>query len=181
MALAACPWWSLDARIVKYGARNASWIRLLLLALFTAQAAVVILLRFGWRPGIDLVRGFNKRILNPVMIRVAGRRYWYAAALHHIGTRSGRGYTTPVVAERIGDRVYIPLPDGRDVYWCRNLEAAGWGELELGGVRYGLSEPGIVPADEVAPLLPPRRLRTLNVFRVREFLSLETAPWPHAS
>ena len=36
------------------------------------------------------VRQFNKHVLNPVMRLAAGRRHWYAAALHHVGRRSGR-------------------------------------------------------------------------------------------
>lgn len=56
------------------------------------------------------VRTFNKHILNPMMLAVAGRRHWYAAALHHTGRRSGRHYTTPVVAQPVPDGFVIPLP-----------------------------------------------------------------------
>lgn len=56
------------------------------------------------------VRTFNKHILNPMMPAVAGRRHWYAAALHHTGRRSGRHYTTPVVAQPVPDGFVIPLP-----------------------------------------------------------------------
>jgi hypothetical protein len=38
MALAARPWWSLDARIVKYGARKRGRISQLLVALLAAEA-----------------------------------------------------------------------------------------------------------------------------------------------
>jgi hypothetical protein len=38
---------------------------------------------------LDTVRVFNKRVLNPVMLLVAGRKYWYAGVIEHTGRRSG--------------------------------------------------------------------------------------------
>jgi hypothetical protein len=45
---------------------------------------------WGGAQAWDAVRQVNKRVANPVMLRLAGRRYWYAAAIHHRGRRSGR-------------------------------------------------------------------------------------------
>ncbi len=56
----------------------------------------------------DAVRSFNRHVLNPVMLLMAGRRRWYAAAIVHRGRRSGRRYTTPVVAEKVGDGIIVP-------------------------------------------------------------------------
>ena len=44
----------------------------------------------GNERGRDAVRRFNRRWLNPVMLRMAGRPNWYAARLEHVGRRSGR-------------------------------------------------------------------------------------------
>jgi hypothetical protein len=46
----------------------------------------------------DAVRVFNKYALNPVMMHLAGRKYWYAAVIRHVGRRSRQAYATPVVA-----------------------------------------------------------------------------------
>ena len=50
----------------------------------------------------DLIRLSNKYLLNPVMLLPAGRRCWYASVVHHTGRRSGKKYSTPVVADRVG-------------------------------------------------------------------------------
>ena len=68
----------------------------------------------------DAVRTFNKHVLNPAMLLLAGREHWYAAALQHTGRRSGKTYTTPVVADRVVDGVIVPLPYGTGVDWLRN-------------------------------------------------------------
>jgi hypothetical protein len=37
------------------------------------------------------VRIFNKFVLNPGMVRLAGRKRWYAAVIIHTGRRTGTG------------------------------------------------------------------------------------------
>ena len=46
---------------------------------------------------LDTVRVFNKHLLNPAMLLVAGRKHWYAGVIEHTGRRSGKNYATPVV------------------------------------------------------------------------------------
>ena len=48
---------------------------------------------------LDNVRVFNKRLLNPLMLRFAGRKYWYASVIEHTGRRSGKHFATPVATE----------------------------------------------------------------------------------
>lgn len=45
-----------------------------------------------------MVRSFNRSVLDPAMLTLAGRRLWYASVIEHRGRMSGRGYRTPVVA-----------------------------------------------------------------------------------
>ena len=63
---------------------------------------------------LDTVRVFNKHVLNPVMMLVAGQKYWFAGVIEHTGRRSGKKYSTPVVIDRVGDGFIIPLPYGTD-------------------------------------------------------------------
>ena len=44
-----------------------------------------------------LVRPLTK-ILNPLMVRLASRRFFPMAQIHHIGRRSGKAYVTPTSA-----------------------------------------------------------------------------------
>ncbi|HEX9177712.1 MAG TPA: hypothetical protein VF874_17100, partial [Mycobacterium sp.] len=69
-------------------------VRLTLAAL---DVILVIVFRGKWRPGIDAVRQFNKAVLNPAMLRMAGSKHWYASVVHHLGRMSGKPYSTPVV------------------------------------------------------------------------------------
>jgi hypothetical protein len=61
-------------------------------------AFFLVVSRSRVRPVMDAVRVFDKRVLNPAMMMVAGRRHWYASVLRHIGHRSGKEDAAPVVA-----------------------------------------------------------------------------------
>ncbi|MFI7542234.1 alpha/beta fold hydrolase [Actinoplanes sp. NPDC049599] len=126
----------------------------------------------------DAVRRFNKRFLNPVMLLVAGRRYWYAAALHHVGRRSGRPYTTPVVAEPVGGGFVIPLPYGDDVDWLRNIRAAGRASIEVHGRRYTLDDPRVVDAGYALPLVRRSRRRVWQRLGIRHYLQVHAVATP---
>jgi hypothetical protein len=53
------------------------------------------------------------RVLNPLILTVAGRRHMaLAAVVHHRGRRSGRAYATPVGAGPTTDGFVIPLTFG---------------------------------------------------------------------
>jgi deazaflavin-dependent oxidoreductase (nitroreductase family) len=79
------------------------------------------------------LRRFTKHVVNPMTVRRAGRTSYPSAALHHIGRKSGRPYVTPLAAEPVEGGFVIPLVDGDDTDWCRNLLAAGEGTLDLNG------------------------------------------------
>ena len=70
---------------------------------------------------LDNVRAFNKLALNPLMLRLAGRKYWYASVIEHTGRHSGKNYATPVATERVPDGFVIPLPYGVGVDWAAKL------------------------------------------------------------
>jgi hypothetical protein len=80
---------------------------ILLLALLTA---------FFRLQGIEHVteasRVVNKRYGNPAMMKLAGRRYFFAGIIRHTGRRSGREYATPVWALPTSEGFLISLPFG---------------------------------------------------------------------
>jgi hypothetical protein len=55
-----------------------------------------------------VVRPLTK-ILNPLIVRLAGRRHFrMAAQIRHVGRRSGRSYVTPAGARLHGEVIMIP-------------------------------------------------------------------------
>ena len=122
------------------------------------------------------VRGINKRLLNPLMIRLAGRKHWYASVVEHTGRRSGKHYATPVVVERVPDGFVIPLPYGVGVDWLRNVVAAGHANVRTQGQRYRVVQPEIISAEAATPQLRPDRLRTYHLFGVKNYLQVKSEP-----
>ena len=123
----------------------------------------------------DAVRRFNKHLLNPAMMRLAGRRHWYAAVIRHTGRRSGRHYATPVVAERTADGFIIPLPYGTGTDWLRNVRAAGTATVTASGQDVDVAEPEVIDAAAAAPQLTPRRRRAFQRFGIENFLQVKAA------
>jgi deazaflavin-dependent oxidoreductase (nitroreductase family) len=124
----------------------------------------------------DTVGTFNKYVLNPAMLHLAGRRHWYAAVIRHTGRNSGRGYATPVVADRvIGDGFIVPLPYGTGVDWLRNVLAEGKAAITVGGQTYDVTEPEVIDADAAAPKLTPQRRRAFARFGIDDYLHVKLA------
>jgi hypothetical protein len=123
----------------------------------------------------DQIRAFNKHVLNPAMMHLAGRKYWYASVIRHVGRRSGRHYATPVVADQVADGFIIPLPYGTHVDWLRNVQTSGQAIITAHGRDYDVAEPELLDAVAVTALLPGSRVRAFTRFGVEQFLLLRAA------
>ncbi|ABM12239.1 MULTISPECIES: nitroreductase/quinone reductase family protein [Mycolicibacterium] len=123
----------------------------------------------------DAVRTFNKHVLNPVMLLLAGRRHWYAAALRHTGRRTGRIRTTPVVAERVSDGFITPLPYGTGVDWLRNVQATRTATITVDGSSFDVVDPQIIDAATAAGQLSARRRRAFGRFGIQHFVKFDLA------
>lgn len=123
----------------------------------------------------DRVRKFNKYVLNPAMLQLAGRKHWYAAVIRHTGRRSGRRYATPVVAEPVADGFVVPLPYGTGVDWLRNLLAAGCAVVTVHGQTYDITDPEIIDAPAASLLLPSHRMKVFRRFNIDNFLKVRVA------
>ena len=123
----------------------------------------------------DSVRTFNKYVLNPAMLHMAGRKHWYAAVIRHSGRRSARSYATPVVADRVTDGFILPLPYGTGVDWLRNVLAAGRAAITVDGRTYDVVEPEIIDAATAAPQLSARRRRAFQRFHIDNYLKVKLA------
>lgn len=120
----------------------------------------------------DGVRMFNKHVLNPAMLHLAGRKHWYASAIRHTGRATGKSYVTPVVANPVADGFIIPLPYGTGVDWLRNVLAAGRATITSGGRTYDVITPEIIDAASAAPKLSPRHRRAFHRFGIDDFLQV---------
>lgn len=122
---------------------------------------------------LDHIRVFNKRLLNPLMMRLAGRKYWYAAVIEHTGRRSGKHYATPVSAEQTQEGFLIPLPYGANVDWLRNVLAEGNATIRAHGLTYHVTQPEVVSAETATPKLRPERRRVYDLFGVDNYLRVK--------
>jgi deazaflavin-dependent oxidoreductase (nitroreductase family) len=134
------------------------------------------LLPESWpEPLQKLIRTSNKYLLNPLMLRLAGRRYWYASVINHTGRRSGKQYSTPIVADQAGDDLIIPLPYGTDVDWVRNVLKAGRAAVVRRGQTYQVRAPEIIDATQALPALPRERRHAFERMSIEHFLRLRIA------
>ena len=141
------------------------------LMLLLLEAVLIVVFRLQVRPAIDAIRRFNRAVLNPAMMKLAGSAHWYASVIHHQGRASGRSYATPVVVEQAGSHFYIPLPYGL-TDWCANVTAAGGCTIERKGKLYHTAAPTIVPFADASPVISARSLRSFRLYNVRSFLRL---------
>ncbi len=117
-----------------------------------------------------LIRANNKYLLNPLMLRLAGRRWWYASVVEHTGRCSGKRYATPIVADRVGDHLLVPLPYGTQVDWVRNVLTAGEATVVSKGHTYRVTSPELIGATQALPLLARDRRRTFERVSIGHFL-----------
>jgi deazaflavin-dependent oxidoreductase (nitroreductase family) len=122
-----------------------------------------------------LVRPLTK-ILNPLMVRLAGRRFFPMAQIHHVGRRSGKAYVTPTSAHVRGDVLLIGLTFGNQSDWSRNVRAAGGCTVRLGGHTYRGTSPQLVTwADDralIASAFNPVLRAGFRLLGIRQFMRL---------
>lgn len=127
-------------------------------------------------PFQTLIRTSNKYLLNPLMLRLAGKKFWYASVVEHTGRKSGKRYSTPVVADRVDDHLVIPLPYGTQVDWVRNVLDSGEATIVSKGQTYHAVSPELIDSTQALPLLPRDRRRTFERVSIEHFLRMRIAP-----
>ena len=135
-------------------------LRIVLLASVLVGLAVTFFRLQAIKPVTDKTRSLNKRFGNKAMMKLAGRRYFFAGVIRHTGRRSGREYATPIWAVPTAEGVVISLPFGEGADWLKNLLAAGRATIETRGETWTVAEPEVVDRETVWQSLP-RRARLL--------------------
>lgn len=120
----------------------------------------------------DLVVKAGK-VLNPWVLRVAGQvPPW--VVLHHVGRKSGKDYTTPLVAfaARPEEEILavLPLPWGSGTDWARNTMSSGTVRLTRAGAEFVVKDVRLVPAYEAAGWLASVPSTLLSAAGVEECL-----------
>jgi deazaflavin-dependent oxidoreductase (nitroreductase family) len=123
-------------------------------------------------PVTGATRVLNKRIGNPAMMKLAGRRYFFAGVIHHRGRRSGSEYATPVWAVPTTDGFVVSLPFEEDVDWLKNVLAAGRATIETRGETWTVLEPEVVDLETTRALLPRRARLLFGLAGIERYLKL---------
>jgi deazaflavin-dependent oxidoreductase (nitroreductase family) len=114
------------------------------------------------------------RTLNPLALRMAGRRWlpvW--ARLSHRGRRSGKEYQIPVAVLVTPDSFVIALPWGTQTNWVQNVLAAGGCTIFWKGADHHATQPRLV--DTKVALAAANRFERVIIARVNfpGFLELQ--------
>ena len=94
----------------------------------------------------DALARFNKIVTNPI------QRMWAPhlppfSMVEHVGRKSGKTYSNPVLAWVDRDKLTIVLTYGRHTDWVRNVQAAGSFTIVRKDKRYRVTGPRVVPSD----------------------------------
>jgi len=108
----------------------------------------------GPAPFVRMVVRPLTKVLNPLVLKLAGRRHFRMAALvRHVGRRSGTPYRTPAGARLTGDVIIIPLTFGSRSDWAQNVRAAGTCSIKLDGRNYTATHPELRLVEDAQPLI----------------------------
>lgn len=112
----------------------------------------------------------TNRLLGPLATHMPGM-----GVVHHVGRKSRRSYTTPVLVFRRDSRAIIALTYGRESQWVQNVLAENGCELESEGRKLRLLEPHLIHDDERRMMSPLFRFG-LSLMNVSDFLEFQIAP-----
>lgn len=125
--------------------------------------------------GRNLVRAFNRRVLNPIMVKKAGRGNWCASTIETTGRKTGLTRWTPVMADPVVGGFIIPLPYGTEVDWLRNAMVAGAATVHRQDVAFPVDRFEVMTGVEAAPLLSNPRRAAYRLTGVDRFLRTHLA------
>ncbi|HEY6277676.1 MAG TPA: nitroreductase family deazaflavin-dependent oxidoreductase [Streptosporangiaceae bacterium] len=118
------------------------------------------------------------RVVNPLVLRIAGRRHMpVVGILHHRGRTTGRPYATPLGARPAPAGGFVlPLTFGEAAGWYRNVRAAGSGVITWRGTDHPVADPVIVGPERALPAYPRYERLALRAVGISEFVWLRDAP-----
>jgi len=117
------------------------------------------------------------RVVNPLVLRIAGRRHMpIVGIVHHRGRKSGRAYATPLgVRPAPGGGFVIPLSFSAASQWYQNILAAGGCVITYRGADHTVAGPVVVDRATAGPGYPRYERLALRLIGINEFLWLADA------
>lgn len=119
------------------------------------------------------IRYINKKYINRVMIKIAGKAHSPIALIRHRGRKSGNVYETPIIAAKNPTHFVFALTYGREVDWYRNVLAQRGGELLWCGRWYVISAPHLIDAQEAVKTFPKPAALILGLMKLEYFFQME--------
>ena len=114
------------------------------------------------------------RLINPLVLRIAGRRHMpVVGVVRHRGRKTGRAYATPLgIRPAAGGGFVMPLTFGEAAGWYRNIVAAGWCVITWRGQDHTVAHPVIVGRSTALPAFPRYERLALQAIGINQFLWL---------
>jgi deazaflavin-dependent oxidoreductase (nitroreductase family) len=118
------------------------------------------------------------RVVNPLVLRIAGRRHMPVLGIvHHRGRKTGRLYATPLgVRPAVGGGLVIPLTFSQASHWYQNILAARSCVITYRGADHTVSGPMLVDRATAGPAYPRYERLALGLIGINEFVWLASTP-----
>jgi len=118
------------------------------------------------------------RVVNPLVLRIAGRRHIpVLGVVHHRGRKTGRWYATPLGVRPVaGGGFVIPLTFGQASGWYQNIRAAGCCVITYQGADHTVAGLTVVDRAVARPAYPRYERLALRLIGVNEFVWISDAP-----
>jgi deazaflavin-dependent oxidoreductase (nitroreductase family) len=123
------------------------------------------------------------RVVNPLVLRIAGRRHMpILGIVHHRGRRTGRDYATPLgVRPAAGGGFVIPLTFSDASHWYQNIRAAGECVITYQGADHTVARLVVIDRATAGPAFPRYERLALRLIGINEFVWLTGTPEPPAA
>ena len=118
------------------------------------------------------------RLVNPLVLRIAGRRHVPVVGIvHHRGRKTGRPYATPLGIRPAATGGFVmPLTFGEAAGWYRNIVAAGGCVITWRGSDHTVASAVIVDRATALPAFPRYERLALRAIGINEFVWLHDEP-----